>query len=250
MRKSIIKKVVSIVLAVAMSLSIAVGVSTTANAAAKTPGKLYLSCDSYDSRKGTLTISWNKPANTTAFWVEVTRPSINSSTQKEDLDIVKGTSYKTTSTSASFTNVFNKCDIAITPLNGDIAGEKVHLYDCNDFFSKIVPYIPNVRGFNYTCGGSDKTGLTFNMTWKDRDTVSDIHSRHGYRITLTDLTDKTQKVKETSSLSCKFSGVKLGHKYRVSFQSYVIGYAGKHIYDIDVVNYTGVYWHVLGALGI
>lgn len=70
-----------------------------------------------------------------------------------------------------------------------------------------------------------------------------IQPTQGYQITLTDITNKgNQKktIRTTNSKSYTFKNLKSGHQYVVSFKSYVIGYAGKMILDVDTVNYNQV----------
>lgn len=238
--KKIVKRTVSTVLALAMSATMAVGMSTSASAATATaPNAPYITVNSYRSYVGgrcDLTIDWNKVTNATAYWVEYWETVKENGKER----CVKYNGYRTTATSASFSNLSasdgwpakSKYDISVTPINGNVYGKTAHLYDSKDFIKIHVPCMSDVNkdSIKYSA-----TSNSIALSWNDTN-ITD-HSTMGYQVTLKNKATNKTIIRTTGSKSYTFKNLPKG-TYNVSFKSYVIGYAGTMIKDTDTVNFN------------
>lgn len=247
MRK-IVKRTVSTVLALAMSASMAVGMSSTASAATSTTpykvsGLSWTNWSTQSNGMTSLTLNWNKTDNAKGYFVEfVEMQRINGKEYCKNTSYYFRTLQGANNTSWTFNNLpgvvgkgFTKSfDISVTPFNGNTWGEKTHLYDLKDFTTSIN-YVPCINDVDKDTIKYSNTKDTLTFTWKDSDVVD--HSTQGTQITLTDTTTNKKIIRTTSSKSYTFKKLTPGHKYKAEFRSFVIGYAGKIIFDAEKTPY-------------
>lgn len=134
-------------------------------------------------------------------------------------------------------------------------GEITCLYESKpNVVSDHVPCMSKARSYTYkkVSGTSvkiqlDDLGLTAFNVYGTNQSIYFVHPTQGYKLTFTDVKDKSKKRYSFASISgdyktnwklepCTVRKLEPGHTYKVTCQTFVLGYAGKAIYSKEVVN--------------
>ncbi len=253
MKKSIFKRIVSTALALTMLASMAVGMSTSVSAATNVkPSDIANLRYSYDGN-GKVVLLWNKSTNATEYIVRVLNLD-NKDKTRYNLPIctinhvdAKYTSFKLNLTKEQLKSY--KFDISVTPYNGTARGEEAKLYEYPAFVDWYRPCMQDVKKNTIEASVLKDNSITFNwanavlgMELKDSKypegfSTGDLeHQGQGYQITLIDLSNSSTKIRTTGKTSYTFKNLTPNHIYRAEIKTFIIGYAGKMIVDIDTIS--------------
>ena len=134
-------------------------------------------------------------------------------------------------------------------------GEITCLYESKpNVVSDHVPCMSKARSYTYKKVSStsvkiqlDDPGLIAFNVYGTNQSICFVHPTQGYKLTFTDVKDKSKKRYSFASISgdyktnwklepCTVRKLEPGHTYKVTCQTYVLGYAGEAIYSKEVVN--------------